>query len=141
MFTKRTLSLLLAVATLLAFGLVATGQTRAPRIAKLKTYLALTDAQVTEIRSLLKKQQEAAFPLRQQIRNTNQELRTALDTPEPNPQAIGQLVIARRDLRKQMRAINARLTKAIETSLTPEQKQKFDQLRERRARRGGRGAA
>jgi len=141
MFTKRTLSLLLAVATLLAFGLVATGQTRAPRIAKLKTYLALTDAQVTEIRSLLKKHQEAAFPLRQQIRNTNQELRTALDTPEPNPQAIGQLVIARRDLRKQMRAINARLTKAIETSLTPEQKQKFDQLRERRARRGGRGAA
>lgn len=139
MFTKKSLSVLLGCALLLAIGPIGSGQGRGSRVARLKEYLSLTDTQVVEITTLLKKHQETAFPLRQQIRSANQELRTALDTPEPNPQAIGQLIIAKRDLRKQLRAINARLTAAIGTLLTTEQKQKFQQLRERRGRRGGRG--
>ncbi|HSB08557.1 MAG TPA: periplasmic heavy metal sensor [Blastocatellia bacterium] len=141
MFTKKTLSVVLFGAILLALGATAAGQGRAARIARLKDYLALTDTQAGEIAALLKKHQEAAFPLRQQVRSKNQELRSALDAPEPDPTAVGQLVIAKQVLNKQLRAMNAKLTRAIGAVLTPEQRQKFQRLRALRGRRSGREQA
>ena len=139
MFTKNILSIVLAGTLFLALGAVAAGQGRAARIARLKGQLALTDTQAGKITALLKKHQEAALPIRQQLRSKNRELHSALDTPEPNATAVGQLVIARRDLHRQLQAINARLRSGIGAVLTPEQKQKFRRLSERFGRRGGLG--
>jgi len=109
------------------------------RIARLKTHLALTDKQVSDIEDLLKKHQTAAFPIRQDLRARNQELRSALDTAEPSSAAVGQLVIVQRSLRSQMRTLNLKLQGDIAAKLTPEQQLKFAQLKSRigsRARRG-----
>ena len=129
MLIKRLFPIVLASALLLALSSAATAQGRVARIAKLKNYLALTDAQVADISSLLKKHQGAAFPLRQDLRARNHELRMALDTPEPNPNAVGQLVIARQSVNKQLRALNAKLRSDIAAVLTPEQREKFQQLK------------
>ena len=88
--------------------------------------------QVTSVSALVKKHRQAAFPLRQDMRARSQELQKALETPEPNPNAVGQLVIARRGLNKQLRALNVKLPSDIAALLTPEQQQKLEQLKERR---------
>lgn len=129
MLTKKAFSAVVTLTLLVALGTVAAGQGRAARIARLKDYLALTDEQTVQITGLLKQHQEAVFPLRQQLRSKNQELRLALEATEPDPNAVGSLVIARSGLNKQLHASNAKLRNGIQSILTPEQKQKFQRLR------------
>lgn len=157
MFNKRVFSVVLAglLVGLLVTALSGVALAQAPlaqtplaqtprvqklsRIARLKTHLALTDKQVSDIEDLLKKHQTAAFPIRQDLRARNQELRSALDTAEPSSAAVGQLVIVQRSLRSQMRTLNLKLQGDIAAKLTPEQQLKFAQLKSRigsRARRG-----
>ena len=135
MFTKKTLSVVLASVFILACGSVAVAQGPLARLARLKSHLALTDAQVNEIRDLLKKHQQAAFPLRQDMRARNHELQTALDAAEPNPAAVGQIVIARRGTQNQLRALNVKLQADIASKLTAEQKQKLGDLKLRLGKR------
>jgi Spy/CpxP family protein refolding chaperone len=104
----------------------------------LKRALALTDTQVNEIGALLRKHREAAFPIRQDLRARNNELRNALEMAEPNPTTVGQLVIARSTLSKQLRELNFKLRSDIAALLTPEQKAKFEQMRNWRGPRRGR---
>jgi len=132
MFIKRISSLVLMSCLLVVCGSVAAAQGHAGQLARLKRALALTDTQVTRVSALVKKHRQAAFPLRQDMRARNQELQKALETPEPNPNAVGQLVIARRGLNKQLRALNVNLRSDIAALLTPEQQQKLEQLKERR---------
>jgi Spy/CpxP family protein refolding chaperone len=138
MFTRTTFAIALSGLLLLAMSGVAVAQGPAARLARMKNVLALTDQQVNDVKTLLRKHQDAAFPIRQELRTRNHELQNALDTPEPNPNTVGQIVIASRALRTQLRTLNARLQSEIAARLTPEQKQKFNQLRARlkRAPRG-----
>jgi Spy/CpxP family protein refolding chaperone len=138
MFIKKIFSAVLMSSLLLVCSSVAAAQGQAGQVARLKRFLALTDTQVTDISALVKKHRQAAFPLRQDMRARNQGLRKALETPEPNPNAVGQLVIARRGLNKQLRALNVKLRSDIAAVLTPEQKQKFEQLKALRGTRRGR---
>src|SRR5437870_3840965 len=132
MFIKKISSLVLAGSLLLVCSSIAVAQGQAGQSVRLKRFLALTETQVTGVSALMKKHRRAAFPLRQDMRARNQELQKALETPEPNPSAVGQLVIARRGLNKQLRALNVKLRSDIAALLTPEQKQKFEQLNEHR---------
>ena len=138
MFIKKISSVVLAGSLLLACSSVAAAQGRAGQMPRLKRALALTDTQVNDIGILLKKHREAAFPLRQDLRVRNHELRNALETAEPNPNTVGQLVIARNGLSKQLRELNIKLRTDIAALLTPEQKAKFDQMQGRRGPRRGR---
>ena len=139
MFNKRIFSVVLAGLLVTASSGVAVAQAPMARMARLKTYLALTDTQVTAIQDLLKQHQSAAFPIRQDLRARNQELRNALDTAEPSPAAVGQLVIVQHSLRSQLRTLNLKLQGDIAAKLTPEQQQKFEQLKSRIGRRARRG--
>jgi len=128
----KKLSAVLAAALLIdALSGVAMAQRPFARMASLKNYLALTDQQVSDIGSLLKKHQDAAFPLRQELRARNHELRNALAAPEPNATTIGQLVLARRALKTQLRAVNVKLRGDIAGKLNAEQKQKLESLKNR----------
>jgi Spy/CpxP family protein refolding chaperone len=138
MFIKKISSVVLMGSLLLVCGSVAAAQGQAGQMARLKRLLSLTDTQVNDIGALLKKHREAAFPLRQDLRARNHELQNALDTAEPNPNGVGQLVIVRHGLTKQLRALNVKLQSDIAAGLTPEQKQKFEQLKARRNARRGR---
>jgi len=132
MFIKKISSVVLMSCLLVVCGSVAVAQRQGGQLASLNRVLPLTGTQVTGVSALVKKHRQAAFPLRQDMRARNQELQKALETPEPNPTAVGQLVIARRGLNKQLRALNVKLRSDIAALLTPEQKQKFEQLNEHR---------
>jgi len=138
MFIKKISSVVLMSCLLVVCSSVAAAQGQAGQLARLKRFLALTDTQFTDVSALVKKHRQAGFPLRQDVRARNQELQKALETPEPNPNAVGQLVIARRGLNKQLRALNVKLRSDIAAVLTPEQKQKFEQLKALRGKRRGR---
>ncbi|HLF84278.1 MAG TPA: periplasmic heavy metal sensor [Blastocatellia bacterium] len=138
MLIKKISSVALMGSLLLVCGSVAAAQGQAGQMVRLKRFLALTDTQVNDIGALLRKHREAAFPLRQDLRARNHQLQNALDTAEPNPNTVGQLVIARNGLNKELRALNVKLRSDIAAVLTPEQKQKFEQMKARRGARRGR---
>jgi hypothetical protein len=131
MHVKKLSAVLAAGLLIAALSGVATAQRPFARMAKLKNYLALTDQQVSDIGSLLKKHQDAAFPLRQELRARNHELRNALAAPEPNATTVGQMVIAQRALKTQLRAVNVKLRADIAGKLNAEQKQKLESLKNR----------
>lgn len=144
MFNKRIFSIVLAALLFTALSSVAVaqghaGQAPMARMARLKTYLALTDKQAADIQVLLKTHQTAAFPLRQDLRARNQELQNALDAAQPNAAAIGQLVIAQHALKGQLQTLDLKLESDIAAQLTPEQQQKFEQLKSRIGKRARRG--
>jgi Spy/CpxP family protein refolding chaperone len=136
MLIKRISTILAAGLLIVALGGLADAQRPFARMANLKTRLALTEQQFSDIGGVLKKHQDAAFPLKQELRAKNHELKSALAAPEPNPTAVGQLVLARRALRTRLRAINGKLRGDIAARLNPEQKQKFDSLKGRPWRHG-----
>lgn len=138
MSTRKILLVGLVCSLLFVCSSAAAAQGRAGRMAKLKAYLALSDGQVHDIGALLKNGQGAVFQLRQDLRASNHELKNALDIPEPNPNAVGQLVIARNALNSKLRALNVKLRSDIAALLTPDQKQKFEQLKPWRERRSPR---
>jgi Spy/CpxP family protein refolding chaperone len=135
MLTRKFFSIALSCSLLFAFSSVAAAQGRGERLARLKTDLALTDAQVNDIGALLKKHQQTAVPFRQELRARIHELRNALAVPDPSPSTVGQLVIARHGLNRQLRTLNVRLRTYIAAILTPEQKQKLKQRQLRFGRR------
>ena len=138
MFIKKISSAVLAASFLLVCGSVAIAQGRMGQMPRMKRALELTDTQVNEIGVLLRKHRDAAFPIRQDLRARNNDLRNALDLAEPNPPTVGHAVIARNGLRKQLRELNIKLRSDIAAVLTPEQRAKFEQMRSRRGPRRGR---
>lgn len=144
MLNRRIVSVVLAALLVTVLSSVAVAQAPAAqspmaRMAKLKTYLGLTDQQAADIRDLLKTHQTATFPIRQDLRARAQELRNALDAAQPNAAAIGQLVIAQHSLKTQLQTLDLKLQSDIAAKLTPEQQQKFEQLRSRTGKRARRG--
>ena len=144
MFNKRIFSVVLAALLVTALSSVAVAQGHAgqgtmARMARLKIYLALTDKQAADIQALLKTHQTAAFPIRQDLRARAQELQNALDAAQPNAAAIGQLVIAQHSLKGQLQTLDLKLESDIAAQLTPEQQQKFEQLKSRTGKRARRG--
>ena len=144
MFNKRIFSVVLAALLVTALSSVAVAQGHAgqgtmARMARLKIYLALTDKQAADIQALFKAHQTAAFPIRQDLRARAQELQNALDAAQPNAAAIGQLVIAQHSLKGQLQTLDLKLESDIAAQLTPEQQQKFEQLKSRMGKRARRG--
>ena len=137
MFAKRIFSIGSTICLVLAFSTAAMAQKPGPRLARMKNALALTDTQVNDIRDLLKKHREASFPVRQDLRATNRDLRAARESIEPSPCSVGQIVMVRHSLKKQLRQLGVKLRRDIAATLTPEQKQKFGQRGARRQRARG----
>ena len=92
----------------------------------MKNRLGLTDQQVTELTAVFKKHQEAASPLRQEVKAKARTLAEELRSTEPNPTTVGQLVIRQHALRTQLRNLNTKLQSDVLGMLTPEQKQKLE---------------
>jgi Spy/CpxP family protein refolding chaperone len=116
-----------------------------PPLPRLAFFLDLTADQVTQAQAIFDAAQAEIQPLREAQRPLSEQLRAALDAAEPDPAAVGALVI---DLHANRQAIHAVLEGALdefEAILTPEQLERFEVLRDaRRAfgsrhRRHGRG--
>ncbi len=88
-------------------------------------YLGLTDAQQAQIKTIRDSARQAALPLRQQLKQTRADLRTAIQAGKPVDQLassegalMGKLIAIRANAREQMRGV-----------LTPTQIQKLQDLR------------
>jgi protein CpxP len=93
--------------------------------------LDLTDDQKKQIRELMQDQRDAMKPLRQQEMEARKELREAIDGGA-DATRVGQLTLALEGIRKQVRARHEAARDQIVSLLTPEQKEKYEELQAER---------
>src|SRR5262245_16449832 len=95
----------------------------------LQRTLNLSDSQVTSIRQLAQTRREELQSIRQQSRPKFQQLMALLKQPDPDPAAVGRLVVDLKGIHEQARAKQADLEKQFDDLLNPTQKQTVDNLR------------
>jgi Spy/CpxP family protein refolding chaperone len=100
--------------------------------------LGLSDAQKSQIEALRTKQRETLRPLMESARQAHEAFRSALDAESPDATAVGQAALAMHAAEKQVRAAHEAAFVEVKAILTPEQRQKLEEARERGPRgRGG----
>ena len=116
---------------------------RVHRLGRMAEYLELSDQQRESARQLFQSYAEKVRPMREGQRGVREQLRTALDAPNPDPAQVGRLMIQIHDAREQVRAARKEMDRSFAALLTPEQRTKYDALKDARdsfgPRRFGRG--
>jgi len=97
--------------------------------------LNLTDEQKATFKDMVKQAHESNKPLFDQMRQQRQDLKAALAAGNADPARVGQLTIAMNQTRAQMKAQREQLRDKMVTMLTPDQKAKYDQLKQEREQR------
>lgn len=130
---KRTLTLFAVVLILAAAALAAAPARPAPATAaaargvlspeQLAEFLGLTDAQKEQARLLGDTMRAAIAPLHDQLHTNRRQIDDAVDAG--NAQKAGELLIANRGLRDQIKAARDTFRTSFEAMLTSEQKAKF----------------
>ena len=92
-------------------------------------FLALTENQVAEWDALLAAREEAVAPLREQLLATEEQLRELLQSENPDPGAVGTLVLSGKTLREGIGATHRTYVEEFEAMLTNEQKGKLGAVR------------
>ncbi len=82
------------------------GAQAAPARAELKSFLGLTDQQLTQLVQLRRDEQQALRPIREQMAVKTKALRNVMAAAAPDPAAVGQLTLDVRALRQQVRQTN-----------------------------------
>jgi Spy/CpxP family protein refolding chaperone len=80
----------------------ATISTFSPPIAELKQYLNLTDSQVSSLESIVQQKTQAQQQISAQISQKYQALQALLQSPSPDPNAVGQIMIDIQNLQKKL---------------------------------------
>lgn len=111
-------------------------------------FLELTEEQQSVARDAFEKQRPEMRALHEQMREVRESLRDSLESESPDPFTVGELAIEEHALMGKARALREESKAALESVLTPEQKQKLEALeavrgfvgpRGMRGRRGERG--
>jgi protein CpxP len=100
---------------------------------RLAAQLNLTEQQRTQMRSIMQQARTEAAPIREQLRTNHRQLAEAVKSG--NQPEIERLSTEIGTLRGQMTAIHAKAMQQGYTLLTPEQRQKADELRARHLER------
>jgi Spy/CpxP family protein refolding chaperone len=101
--------------------------------------LDLSDEQKAQVRKVFEQYRPQMQALHQQARDNRARLQQALDSPQPDPTTVGEIVIEEHQLREKGRALREEIKKAIDGFLTPEQKSKQAILEEARSLMGPKG--
>jgi len=102
----------------------------APRPKEVVTrVLALTPEQVTQWNALLDALHATVEPLRTQLEGVEEQLKGLLQTPNPDPTQVGNLVLQGKALREQIGDAHETYLTAFEGLLTEEQKGKLGFVR------------
>ncbi len=99
-----------------------------PHPPDLKAFLNLSDVQIQALVQLHQQKGQTLQPLVQQATKAQQKLQQILSTPNPDPAAVGQLVIAMTALGQQFQQIVASFQQQAANSLQPDQKTKLPAL-------------
>ena len=98
--------------------------------------LDLTEEQKASFKSIMQEERQASEPQREQVRAVRQQIRELLDSGKADPAEVGRLTIQAHTLGKQLREQHKLAFEKFEAQLTPEQKAKFDQMKQEREERG-----
>lgn len=144
---KKILSVTALAAGVLGAGalLMAAGpqdaarQGRGPdgRFQRMAEYLGLTEDQQAAWKSLQEQHRAEMEPLRQEGRELHERLKAATDAENPDPTTVGAATLALKQHREKARAAQQAFTEKLTSTLTPEQKTKFDAFKA--SHRGGPG--
>lgn len=137
--TLKTRSLLTATAFLALVGLPLLAEAarppqnpgailRNPRA--LARYLRLTEAQVATFKTLREELQADLKPLQDQLKPLQDQLKTQLEAASPDACAVGQTAVALDAVRDDIRAAYEEFDEAFSAILTPEQLEKYENLKE-----------
>jgi protein CpxP len=142
----RTLGILAAVAAVGTLGWAQPFRGRGPadgergaqfRLQRMAKVLELTEAQQEQARSLFEQQRPKAEEARKAMREHQAQVDELMAAPNPDPTAVGDAVIALRQLREQHRADRDSVDEAFKAILTPEQLSKWEVVQAMRPGRGG----
>ncbi len=103
----------------------AAGKRPFAKILRLVKFLNFEEAQIAQLKDLLKEQAEALKPLQERTKRINATLKELLASQDPNPAAVGKLVIARHRLALQMAKVKKDFWTKFEALLTPAQAAKL----------------
>ena len=92
-------------------------------------FLGLTPDQVTLWDALLERRKAAVEPLREDLQAAEKDLQELLQRDNPDPAAVGTLVLRTKALREQIAAANKAYVDGFEAMLTADQKTKLAFLR------------
>jgi Spy/CpxP family protein refolding chaperone len=95
----------------------------------LKSTLNLSPAQVTSIRQLARDRRESYRAIHSQARPKFEQLKSLLAQPNPDPAAVGKIVIDLNAIHEQARAKQKDVEKQLSGILNPSQQQTVDNLR------------
>jgi Spy/CpxP family protein refolding chaperone len=116
------------------------GERRGERLAR---YLGLNEQQQASWKSLHEQHETDMQPMRQEGRDLHQKLRTAMESSNPDPAAVGSAMLALKQHREKVKTAEKAFRGQLEAVLTPDQKSKFEALSAARGyghgRWGGRG--
>ena len=91
--------------------------------------LQLTEDQVAQWDALAADHRATVEPLRQQLKGVEQQLKDLLGQPDPDPAAVGDLVLEGHDLREQIRAADEAYRQGFEALLDETQLNKLHFIR------------
>ena len=104
------------------------------RIAKM---LDLNDQQLEQWNAKHLAMHESMKPLREQIKDLHQQLKTELEAANPDAQKVGELTIAMKNQKAKIHEAHEKLKADLKTILTPKQQEKFELLHEMHQKAGG----
>lgn len=113
----------------------------APRVDEIKSYLTLTDVQLTQIQQLQRANLEAGRATREEIQQKQKALGDQLRSGSADATAIGRLLLDIENLRKQTATRRAMTLTQIANLLTPDQQTKLKTLEDAAALRDEIGQA
>ncbi|HEX6737840.1 MAG TPA: periplasmic heavy metal sensor [Vicinamibacteria bacterium] len=91
--------------------------------------LGLSKEQRAKIDALREKERAASRPLFEAARAAHEAFREALDAADPDPQTVGGAALAMHAAEKKARAAREASFEAIKAVLTPEQREKLEEMR------------
>lgn len=94
----------------------------------LKDALGLSDAQLTQLHTLLDARRQAGEALQQQMQAAQQALAEALNAATPDPATVGAKLLAVRAIEKQFQQVGEAVKTGFDAMLTAEQKTKVQGL-------------
>ncbi len=117
---------LLGLSAAVALAQTAPSQ-RAP-VGAVKTFLSLSDQQVQQLVQLRRDERQALQPVRQQMKDKAQALQQLHQSANPDPTAVGQLVLDVQKLREQVRTVDGDYHKRALDILDATQREKVQNL-------------
>jgi Spy/CpxP family protein refolding chaperone len=99
-----------------------------PPIAVASNFLSLSDSQTQALIAMIQTRDAAIRPIAEQIQTNQKALAAMIESANPDPAAVGQLLISIHSGEKQVAAAAQSAAAAFAETLTPEQQQRMQLL-------------